>query len=49
VSEDRPPQPRGPSVLCCAELLSPLLLEFRFRFVVVWGFVPKVGRSVVTT
>jgi hypothetical protein len=37
VSADRPPQPRGPSVSCRAELLSPLLLEFRFHFVIIWG------------
>jgi hypothetical protein len=44
VSADRPPQPRGPSAWCCVELLSPLLLEFRFRFGIVWGlFLGLVG------
>jgi hypothetical protein len=39
----------GRSAWCSAELLSPLLLEFYFHFGIVWGFVPRVGRSVVTT
>jgi hypothetical protein len=44
VSADRPPQPRGSSSWGCAELLSPLLLEFRFRFGIVWGlFLGLVG------
>jgi hypothetical protein len=44
VSADRPPQPRRLSAWCCAELLSPLLLEFRFRFGVVWDlFLGLVG------
>jgi hypothetical protein len=34
---DRPSVTRGPSAWCLAELLSPLLLVFRFRFWIVWG------------
>jgi hypothetical protein len=37
VPVDRPPQPRGPSAWAFAELLSPLLLWFHFRFGIVWG------------
>jgi hypothetical protein len=34
----------GQSAWCSAELLSPLLLEFRFRFGIVWGlFLGLVG------
>jgi hypothetical protein len=34
---DRSPQSRGPSTWAFTELLSPLLLWFRFRFGIVWG------------
>jgi hypothetical protein len=32
---DYPLEGRKPSAWCCAELLSPLLLDFRFRFGIV--------------
>jgi hypothetical protein len=34
---DGPPGACGRSSWCCAVLLSPLLLEFRFRFGIVWS------------
>jgi hypothetical protein len=34
---DGPPGAWGRSAWCCAELLSSLLLEFHFRFGIVWG------------
>jgi hypothetical protein len=41
---DRPLEGREPSAWCCADLLSPLLLQFRFRFGIVWGlFLGLVG------
>jgi hypothetical protein len=41
---DSPPGARGQYARHCAELLSPLLLEFRFRFGIVWGlFLGLVG------
>jgi hypothetical protein len=41
---DSPPSACGRSAWCCVELLSPLLLEFRFRFGIVWGlFLGLVG------
>jgi hypothetical protein len=46
---DGPPRGRGQSAWCTEGQLSPLLLESCFRFGIVWGFVPRAGRSVVTT
>jgi hypothetical protein len=41
---DSPPGACGWSAWCSAELLSPLLLEFCFRFGIVWGlFLGLVG------
>jgi hypothetical protein len=41
---DCPPGHHGLSTPGCAELLSPLLLEFRFRFGIIWGlFLGLVG------
>jgi hypothetical protein len=46
---DCPPQGRGLSARAAAGQLSPLLLVSCFRFGDRLGFVPRVGRSVVTT
>jgi hypothetical protein len=44
---DGPPGSCGQSAWFSAELLSPLLFEFRFGFGIV--FSPRIGRSAVTT